>query len=525
MLVFLLIELVHASTSCRFAKNYNVTDVLSNDKVLYNFLDEYIYWENQFINTPNVSVHPILSTTLDGQNLDYTNGTVISNRVGSAASKEALHFMYLAQYINNSKNSDLSIQLNIINTKLQAFEKFNQMFPGFGGFIPWFTIKQTSSSEYYIAPTNGWSDKTPALDNGEMYWGIYALKWSILQNYDVISKHNLNINTTLSLIEKQLNLMERNVKLMFYAGNGLIRWSPIIGNVSLSPTDPNQKYTGGSRGGDPFEGELFQWLVDLKSNWNISENPNDIWTAALPHLHIINYTFVDKDNNNKITDIIVQEGWHFSAHEQWKLLQLPYLDSNLMNVIFENCEKVRTLNSVFGSNGNIGCIPGMYADVSSPIANYSQKGSYLSAGIPSISTTENTTQWTYDAITPYSTMSIWLFNQSIAASWLLNMIKGPAMQNIYGTTKSVMVNGSEICPQVGWDAKITTVIGVNGGTSQFTKYGLKQEGLYDRFINVMEQQYKKVFGDNVNKIKTNHEWVVPNIHIPTQYLNDFTTCK
>ena len=52
-------------------------------------------------------------------------------------------------------------------------------------------------------------------------------------------------------IDKQLNYMESNVTLMFYGGNGTIRWSPAIKNTSLSPTDPNQRYSGGSRGGDP----------------------------------------------------------------------------------------------------------------------------------------------------------------------------------------------------------------------------------------------------------------------------------
>ena len=36
------------------------------------------------------------------------------------------------------------------------------------------------TDDYYITPNNNWQDKTPALDNGKMYWGLYALEWSIL---------------------------------------------------------------------------------------------------------------------------------------------------------------------------------------------------------------------------------------------------------------------------------------------------------------------------------------------------------
>jgi hypothetical protein len=48
-----------------------------------------------------------------------------------------------------------------METKLQTYLKFNETYPGFGGFLPWFT-----SSTQDITPTWDWINRVPALDNG-----------------------------------------------------------------------------------------------------------------------------------------------------------------------------------------------------------------------------------------------------------------------------------------------------------------------------------------------------------------------
>ena len=40
--------------------------------------------------------------------------------------------------------------------------------------------------------------------------------------------------------------------------------------------------------------------------------------------------------------VLLQKGWHFSAHEQWKLLMLPYLDLPRTREILTNVEVART---------------------------------------------------------------------------------------------------------------------------------------------------------------------------------------
>jgi hypothetical protein len=43
--------------------------------------------------------------------------------------------------------------------------------------------------------------------------------------------------------------------------------------------------------------------------------------------------------------ITVQRGWWFSSHEQWKYLEMPYLEVPINKRVFLNGERARTWNS------------------------------------------------------------------------------------------------------------------------------------------------------------------------------------
>lgn len=58
----------------------------------------------------------------------------------------------------------------ILTAKLRTYLAFNETFPGFGGFLPWFLANETS-----IRPTSDFVNRVPALDNGELIWAVYAL--------------------------------------------------------------------------------------------------------------------------------------------------------------------------------------------------------------------------------------------------------------------------------------------------------------------------------------------------------------
>eukprot|EP01083_Nonionella_stella_P183468 663139_1 len=99
---------------------------------------------------------------------------------------------------------------------------FRALYPGFGGFLPWFTVNYNQTHDYhFIAPVDGWTHQTPALDNGQLYWSLYGIKWALLQHHNAIindQNNHFNINTTLHLIQSQLSTMEKWAKTIFYAG-------------------------------------------------------------------------------------------------------------------------------------------------------------------------------------------------------------------------------------------------------------------------------------------------------------------
>ncbi len=61
------------------------------------------------------------------------------------------------------------IAVGILGLKLQTYQRFNETFPGFGGFLPWFT-----SDAPDLVPTWDWVNRVPALDNGYVKLTITA---------------------------------------------------------------------------------------------------------------------------------------------------------------------------------------------------------------------------------------------------------------------------------------------------------------------------------------------------------------
>lgn len=54
-----------------------------------------------------------------------------------------------------------AIAASIMQTKLKTYLRFNQTYPGFGGFLPWMT---TNTQD--VTPTWDWVNRVPGLDNG-----------------------------------------------------------------------------------------------------------------------------------------------------------------------------------------------------------------------------------------------------------------------------------------------------------------------------------------------------------------------
>jgi hypothetical protein len=63
-----------------------------------------------------------------------------------------------------------SFALEIASKKINSYMKFNNSYPGFGGFLPWFT-----NTDDGIELLSGWFDTVPALDNGQLAWSLVVI--------------------------------------------------------------------------------------------------------------------------------------------------------------------------------------------------------------------------------------------------------------------------------------------------------------------------------------------------------------
>lgn len=307
---------------------------------------------------------------------------------------------------------------------------------------------------------------------------------------------------------------------------------------SLPINDPAQNVTCANNGtsllDDPYEGELFTWWLYFFAPQLNATDKEALWQRKRAKLVAVDYngSVVDTaPTTGALTNysglpvyhplnksVTVQEGFWFSAHEQWKLLEMPYLDNSLVHRVFANAERARTCDGYLTSN------PGLFASVNNVtnLTTFDVNGYISPAGIPSISV--NTAQ-ELDIITPYGSFPTFLFNQSVALAWYKNMLDGPGMQNPYGSTESTKRDGSAVSALVTWDSKITTVVAMLGGVGDIVSEKMKRDGIYDEFQRVTQREYGMVFGDDGERLKGEDvELCYPNAQIPQGGKADFTAC-
>lgn len=261
---------------------------------------------------------------------------------------------------------------------------------------------------------------------------------------------------------------------------------------------------------DPYEGELFTWWLYLFSDLNTAKK-EELWTVKRTQV-----VATEWHSNTSLGDVTVQKGYWFSSHEQWKLLEMPYTDVLLIKRIFHNAERARTCNSFL--NG----VPGMYASVNNVTDESGQILGYISnAGVPSISFLP---VQELDVITPYSVFPTVLFDRNVGLAWWKNMVDGKGMQNLYGSTESERVDGAGISSFVSWDSKVTTVAAILGGVTDLVRDKMKEDGIYDTFVEVSQREYTLAFGDRLEGEDV--ELCLPNVGVPdTGKVVDYESCR
>jgi hypothetical protein len=56
----------------------------------------------------------------------------------------------------------------------------------------------------------------------------------------------------------------------------------------------------------------------------------------------------------------------------------------------------------------------------------------------------------------------------------------------YGSTESTRVDGEGVSALLTWDSKVLTVVSILGGVTDLVREKMKQDGIYDEFIEIAE---------------------------------------
>ncbi|SPO01984.1 probable GPI anchored protein [Cephalotrichum gorgonifer] len=468
----------HSSApSCRFALDWPQKEVLKNtDKFIWDLL----YWEGKF-HQNDISYNTANGMSYDGVQLDWVTGDATEVHTFSAASKEALQIMLYSHAIAGSKEAARfltpdkpqdapAFAASIMETKLKTYLRFNETYPGFGGFLPWMT---TSNQD--VSPTTDWENRVPGLDNGELLWAVYAVIQALEKS------HNKSFLKLAEGWQAWLDYTKSTAPKIFHLGGGRVCAVIAIADQTLAVDDPKQEYSceGDSLLDDPYEGELLTYFIHHFSNLSDADKES-LWEVKRAKLRSVEY------HKGGVGPITVQEGYWFSSHEPWKVLEMPFFDVDIVRRIYHNAERARTCNSVVTG------IPGLYASVNNSTDPETDAimGYISPAGIPSISVRNDSY---LDVITPYGAWPTIMFNKSVGLAWWRNMAAGKKMQNPFGSTESTRVDGELISALVTWDSKVTTVVALLGGVGDLVREKMKADGIYDEFIRITEREHTRVF--------------------------------
>jgi hypothetical protein len=443
--------------------------------------------------------------TRDGSWISYDSGksTMIHNF--SAPSKESLHLAIIALALSHNLEAQLfivagqcrtndlgncitlakergaEVAFTMLKKKMDVLEQWNEQNPGYGGYLPWFRM---TGAGKLVPVLPDWNLRIPGLDNGEMIWGLIAAREALLQLGNDTSYLSLGAR-----IEAYLEVMSRSAFSAWRSNSSCIRAITIVKSAIANPD--GQNFADSHEGGcldDPYEGEMLIVWMTLLNRTAMA----DVWKAK--HAKALFFK-----------GAMVQQGFWFSAHEQWKYVFLPYSLLPFQHAILLNGEKART------SYANECGFSGMFASVTNVTRNgTSGFPPYLSgAGIAELAS--QPVNSTY-VVTPYSTWVLMLVNRSCGLTWYRNMIIAPGMSGPLGSSAAISRDGKSIAPVITWDSKATTVLGIMGGVADIVASFLARKMLLKPFLQQITEFYGPILGNA--SVTKDLSFMSPNRSIP-----------
>ncbi len=241
--------------NCRFAKNYQCED-FSNPKVIDEYLSHVARWEGQFAQ-PGIGYDGKSGYSFDGHPLNYSTGGLYGEpHLFSAPSKESIHTAILALALDGNKHAleftgGFEKMLSILELKMKGYMQFNATYPGYGCWTPWVDFDQAAGT---FKPLASWSTpyyKVPSLDNGEWFWGLYAISHILNTKYQ--SQYPQLAKDYKAFVQCQKD----NAKTVFYRGNGDVSATTYILDAFKAPTPDNYIHCDGYLNGESVTGYAY----------------------------------------------------------------------------------------------------------------------------------------------------------------------------------------------------------------------------------------------------------------------------
>jgi hypothetical protein len=493
---FVLTAAVNPSRCCRFADRYSTSDFDDKEKRTA-FITEAVWAEREFYAKPFVGYDAETGWTFDGINLDSEGriqDPITAPRVFTAPSKESLQLGLLALSIPLTRASgglpfpytEAEAQA-LLQQKAEAYEAFNANYPTFGGWLPWLCSRGSVDGKCAgldqpagpAAPV--YSNQTlPGVDNGEYAWAIYTVARAARANADVTkSVPWAKIASTYEALLSKL----RESAVRIWLENPPNSTARVCETVVL--VEGKSSCAGVARLNDPFEGELLVLFLDLFGDW-----------AGIDKEKATQSLWQDKQTQvvtAELYGVKVQKGWHFSSHEQWKMLMLPYLDLPKTREILADVEVARTRYSLITG------VPGLVAAANEPMPDDHKNkprpgcpGGYCKAvGVAPLAQAPILVNWT---TSPYAAFPLTLVDPAAGLSWYNSMLRTPRMQTMHGGGESASTDGQEVSTALTWDTKTTMLIAMYGGLGPLVRPFLEADGVFDTFKSRVEGMYLTAFG-------------------------------
>lgn len=350
--------------------------------------------------------------------------------------------------------------LPVLEAKIASYEAFDRAYPGYGGFLPWYEVKDAGAR-----PLGDWTDRVPVLDNGQLAWSLYLAA-------DALERAGRGrlARRYRAYFEK---LARNSVPLFFDPKQRKIRGEARMLKGNKVPPERNAYASHGYFMEDAYEGLLAAHFMDLFGTWPSEEDREVFWKRPLRK------TVSWRRHGATIT---VEEAWVGSSHEQWGFLILPYRDDPRCDALFLAFQRARVLDA--SARG----WPGLRASTHRP-PEPGRAPEYVSMlGIDGIGREASLPD---PIFAPYAAFPLALADRTLFAEWLKRMLAAPGMRGPLGIGESFDLSG-RWTPLATWDGKALPLAAAMGGAVAEIRELLKRDGLYERFRSRVRADYDRI---------------------------------